>query len=113
MPATPWNQITDLNGVTHVAVVSAPAAGVKRIVLSVRVYNRDAVDQTPTLVSDVSATEREIEKRTALVPGAVWKPINRDDPYVLDAVTKSLEMFMAGAVNTTNPVCHANGIDIS
>lgn len=110
---TPGNTITDLNGTSHVTVVAAPAASTYRVVLSLRVYNRDTAAVTPTLVEDTSGTEREYEVRTGMAAGGFWDIITIANKYVLDATTKSLKMFLGGAASTTNPVVHASWIDIT
>ena len=60
-----------LNGTTSVTILPAPAAGVRRVVKSVCVYNPDSQTHTTTLIFNDNATEYPITRLT-LAPGASW-----------------------------------------
>ena len=114
MSAIPGGDIVDLSGTVHVPIVSAPPAGTYRVVLWVRVFNRDSASVTVTLISDEAGTvEREIDRATGLAVNGVKDFLTRDRPYVLDTPDKSLEAYMSAPPAATNPVIHVSWLDIT
>lgn len=105
----PDGAVVPLNGATPVTVVAAPAAGVIRTVISVRLHNADTAVVTVTLNRD-GGTPRSIAKTTALAADADWQPVNKDAVVIIDDTT-SLKMVMSGAPATTNPNVDVAWID--
>lgn len=60
-----------LNGTTNATLVSAPSSGVKRVIKSITIYNKDSASVTVYLKLLNNVTERIIEK-IALAAGEVW-----------------------------------------
>lgn len=108
---TPGATRVDLNGATAVTAVAAPASGVFRTVLALRVFNLDTAAVTITLQKNIGGTKKTIEKITGLAADGVWRPIDRDHIANLVATNESLEVFLAGAPATTNPTSQAEWID--
>lgn len=107
MAFTPGNSNGVLNGTTQVDCVAAPAAATQRMVRRVRVFNRDTVAQTITLLLDVSGTDRTLDKQT-VQPDTMCE-FELDE--VLDATTKKLQLVMGAAATTTNPDFSASWAD--
>jgi len=102
----PKSQRTTLNGVTPVTVLSAPAAGKTRTALVLRFTNLDTAVVDPILSKNISATVTEVERRVGIAVLGVWKDaIDRDHVMILQDNNESLEMKLAGAIATVNPVC--------
>lgn len=110
---TPGITRLDTNGATAVTAVGSPAASTTRAVLSLRVFNADTAVADVTLQTNVGGTKKTIEKVTALAVGATWKPIDRNNMVFCDATNVSLEIFLGGAVTTTQLRIEAEWIDLA
>lgn len=77
---------TVLNGTTSVTILPAPAAGVRRVVKSVCVYNPDTDTHTTTLIFNDNTTEYPITRLT-LASGASWSSDDQTGVNVGGAVT--------------------------
>lgn len=100
---------TDLNGVTAVEVVAAPAASTRRLVRNVHFSNVDTAEKTIVLYKKKGATSRELA-REVLAVGDYW---TFDKLVILDATDESITAAMTAAVTTTNPTVDAAYADAS
>lgn len=98
-----------LNGTTEVDLVAAPGSGVRRVVKSVTIQNRDSATVTLTVRYKSAGGTRQIWKGD-LQPGDTWTD---DTVRVLDTTGKSLAAVLGGAPATTNPDFVVSYADVS
>lgn len=75
-----------LNGTTSVTILPAPAAGVRRIVKSICIFNPDAETHTTTLIFNDNTTEYPITRLT-LASGGSWSSDDQTGVNVGGAIT--------------------------
>lgn len=96
------------NGTTAVDVVPVPDAGTQRVVRVLRVYNRDSVSHTVTLIYNVGGTLRYIDRQTIASLAAYLFIGEKGEVLILDGITKKLQIVLAAA-HTTTPLDWVSG----
>lgn len=88
-----------LNGTTEVTLVAAPSSGVRRLVKTLVVHNRDTAAVTLTIRLKNGINTRQIWKGTL----ASLDSLALSWMIILDSTSKSLAAVLSGAPATTNP----------
>lgn len=97
------------NGTTAITIVASPATGAKREVTSVKVNNRDDATAHVRISILDSATTTVVASDTALAIGATLKASN----IVLDSTTKSVQVVLNAAVNSTELDASSSFVEIT
>lgn len=100
-----------LNGTTPVTIVASPASGVRRIVKTINIVNRDTASVGLNLIYVNGANSRYL-----VAPGftlASGDTFIYDNVQVLDTTSKSITASLTGAPATTNPDFTAAWADAS
>jgi len=95
------NQTSVSNGVTEVIVLASPSASTTRTIGAgwINITNLDTASIVVTLQLADGAVNTVLESAITIAVGDSWS--NDKNVYTLDANTQQLEVFLAGAVATT------------
>jgi len=95
------NQFSTSNGTTDVTILSAPAASTSRTIPAggICIANLDTATINVTLQIKDNATDRVLYNDIEIQADDSWT--NAKSVHVLDATNQTLEIYLAGAVTTT------------
>lgn len=102
MAFTEGGQDGVLNGTSEITMVTAPGAGVRRLIKSIQINNKDTAQVTISIFMKNNTTNRTIWSGT-LDSGDTWLFGDEGDLIILDATNKSIVARLDAAPATLNP----------
>jgi cytochrome c oxidase assembly protein Cox11 len=108
---SPGSNHGTLDGTTPVTLVAAPSSGTTRIVLSIRIVNKDTVAHNIRVRKAVGGTDYEFSNALALDVDEEHVPVDREQAVFLTATNQSITAVMGEAVTSVNPHFVASYID--